>query len=60
MKTIELSVDYNESKGNVFLAIPGSSGAKYDVDPNNIAKDIGNAVERYINTYCMEENTNAK
>lgn len=46
-----LTVDYNKEENNVHIAAEGASGAIYDVDSNNIARDIGYAVECYVQDY---------
>ena len=51
MKCITLVVDYSKEENNVHISTTGASGAIYDVRPTNIAKDIGSAVECYIQDY---------
>lgn len=48
---IELTVDYSKEENNVHISTTGASGAIYDVNKNNIARDIGFAVECYIQDY---------
>ena len=48
---IILTVDYDKEQNNVHIGTCGASGAIYDVDKNNIARDIGFAVECYIQDY---------
>lgn len=51
MDGITLSVDYDKTLSNVHICASGASGAIYDVDSNNIARDVGFAVECYIKDY---------
>lgn len=51
MSGITLTVDYDKELNNVHIATDGASGAIYDVNPNNIARDIGFCVECYIQDY---------
>ena len=44
-------VDYDKDENNVHIATDGASGAIYDVGKNNIARDIGYAVECYVQDY---------
>lgn len=48
---IILTVDYDKELNNVHIGTDGASGAIYDVNPNNIARDIGFCVECYIQDY---------
>lgn len=48
---IILTVDYDKEQNNVHIGTCGASGAIYDVNKNNIARDIGFAVECYIQDY---------
>lgn len=48
---ITLTVDYDKEQNNVHIATGGASGCIYDVDRNNIARDIGYAVECYVQDY---------
>lgn len=51
MEGIVLTVDYSKDGNNVHIATDGASGAIYDVNPSNVAKDIACAVECYIKDY---------
>lgn len=44
-------VDYNKEENNVHIAPDAPSVAIYDVDKNNVARDIGYAVECYVQDY---------
>lgn len=46
-----LEVDYDKKEGNVHISTTGASGAIYDVSAENIARDIGYAVESYVQDY---------
>ena len=51
MSGITLVVDYNKEEHNVHIGTDGASGAIYDVREENVATDIGYAVECYIQDY---------
>ena len=46
-----LIVDYNKEKNNVYISTENSSGAIYDVNPNNVSKNIASAVHLYVQDY---------
>lgn len=48
---IMLIVDYDKEQDNVHIGTCGASGCIYDVDKNNIARDIGFAVKCYVQDY---------
>ena len=46
-----LIVDYSKEERNVHISTAGATGALYNVSTENVARDIGYAVECYVQDY---------